>query len=147
MDKVIQTLLILLIPIVTLGQRLDYDTTFTSNGQKFKVQRFQLDKYMTLLKVIKGRDVILSDTSEFSAQLDLIDFNGDDGLDIMINFMGNVDTQSLYLLDKTKNDFKKIKNFDKYPAAKKGIKLLLLLPQIWLRGQLLDKRLIRNSRL
>ena len=102
---------------------------------------------MTLLKVIKGRDVILSDTSEFSAQLDLIDFNGDDGLDIMINFMGNVDTQSLYLLDKTKNDFKKIKNFDKYPAAKKGIKLLLLLPQIWLRGQLLDKRLIRNSRL
>jgi hypothetical protein len=119
MDRVVQILLILLIPIVTLGQRLDYDTTFTSNGQKFKVQRFQLDKYMTLLKVKKGKDIILSDTSDFSAQLDLLDFNGDNELDIMINFMGNVDTQSLFLFDKVKNEFKKVKDFDKYPAAKK----------------------------
>jgi len=119
MDKVVQTLLILFVPFVTLGQRLDYDTTFTSNGEKFKVQQFQLDKYMTLLKVTKNKEIILSDTSDFSAQLDILDFNGDGGLDIMINFMGNVDTQSLFLLDKGKNEFKKIKDFDKYPAAKK----------------------------
>lgn len=119
MDKVVRTLLILLIPIITLGQRLDYDTTFTSNGHRFHIQRFQLDKYMTLLKVTKGKDLILSDTSEFSTHLDLLDFNGDDGLDILINFMGNVDTQSLLLLEKEKNVFRKVKDFGNYPAAKK----------------------------
>jgi hypothetical protein len=118
LSKTVRVLFILLIPIVTLGQRLDYDTTFTSNGQKFKVQRFQLEKYMTQLKVTKGKDVILIDTSEFSAELYLLDFNGDDGIDIMVNFMGNIDRQSLFLFDKGRNVFKKIQDFEKYPEAK-----------------------------
>ena len=74
---------------------------------------------MTELKIHKGKDIILTDTLDFSAQLEIVDFNGDNGLDIIINFMGNVDKQSLFLLDKSRNEFKKIADFEKYPAAKK----------------------------
>lgn len=119
MDRVILTSLILIIPIVTIGQRIDYDSTFSSNGQKFHVQLIQLKKYMTLLKIGKGKDIILTDTLNYTHQLDILDFNGDNGLDIMINFMGNVDYQSLFLLDKSKNRFKRIEDFEKYQAAKK----------------------------
>ncbi|HMS68347.1 MAG TPA: hypothetical protein PKD18_09420 [Saprospiraceae bacterium] len=112
-------LIFLIIPIVINGQRIDFDSTFISNGQKFRVQRIQLEKYMTELKIQKGKGTILTDTLDFSVHLEIVDFNGDIGLDIIINFMGNVDKQSLFLLDKSRNEFKKIADFEKYPAAKK----------------------------
>lgn len=101
------------------GQRIDYDTTFTTNGQEFRIQRSQLAKYFTSLTITKGKTIILTDTMEFSCQFDLIDFNDDKGVDLIVNFIGNVDTQALFLLDKPKNIFKKVRNFEAYPASLK----------------------------
>lgn len=112
------TLFIIILPLFAMGQRIDYDSTFKSNGLEFRVQQIQLEKYMSLLKVKKANTVILSDTLDFFTDLQLIDFNRDKAIDIRINHMGNVDRQSLYLFNQLTSKFQKVVDFESYPDAK-----------------------------
>lgn len=111
--------LILTFPVVTMGQEIDYDSTFKTNGQEFRVQRIQLDKYKTLLRIGRGQETILMDTMDFSHHLEIQDFNGDGDLDILVSFTGNIVIQSLFLFDQSGNKFQLVADFEKYPSPSK----------------------------
>ncbi|MBK6622611.1 MAG: hypothetical protein IPG32_17710 [Saprospirales bacterium] len=119
MNQLILILLVLAFPLLAMGQRISYDSTFQSNGLEFRVQQIQLEKYMSILKITNGERIVLEDTLDFFTDLQLIDFNDDKSIDIQIRFMGNVDTQSLYLFDFSKNRFQKVVGFEKFPEAKR----------------------------
>lgn len=74
---------------------------------------------MSILKITNGERIVLEDTLDFFTDLQLIDFNDDKSIDIQIRFMGNVDTQSLYLFDFSRNRFQKVVGFEKFPEAKR----------------------------
>ncbi len=104
--------------ITGLSQQIDFDSAFVSGGNKFRIQRFQLINSTTQLLVTNKGVVVLDDTLDFSVELRVIDFNRDSHADIIVNFMGNVDTQSLFMYSVSGGHFVKVKDFEKYPQAK-----------------------------
>lgn len=119
MFRIVQLeLFILIFPLFAIGQGIDYDSTFQSNGMEFRVQQIQFEKYLSLLKVNKKNTVILSDTLDFITDLQLIDFNRDNAIDIRISYTGNVDRQSLYLFNQLIGKFQKVIDFERFPHAK-----------------------------
>jgi hypothetical protein len=112
-------LFIAILSFSATAQQLEFDSTFTTQKQTFNIKRYQLKGYRTVLTIATGAQNILSDTLDFTSDFLIKDFNGDDAIDLTVNFTGNTDTQSLYLLDIAHNEFRKVKNFEKYPAAEK----------------------------
>src|SRR5271154_2414459 len=102
------TLFCLMISFLASAQKIEYDTTFSSNGQKYRVQQIQLEKYMSLLRISKGPTAILADTLAYFPYLQVVDFNQDGLVDIRITYMGNVDSQSLYLFDNSRRNFHRV---------------------------------------
>ena len=120
MNRVAQLLLLILIsPLSTMGQMIKYDSSLVVAGKQFRIQHIQLPHCLTILRIANDQDAFLVDTLNDFTDFELVDFDGDKRVDIIMRFMGNVDTQSLYLFDAAKGMFRKVKQFEKFPEAKK----------------------------
>src|SRR5687768_9070101 len=101
------------------AQEHNSDTSFVINKQAFKIKTKEINSDQVSLTIYRNSKVIKVDTldSEGLSYLKFPDFDNDGNKDIMLTYMGNNFTYSLYLFDKTKNVFKFVDGFDRFPAS------------------------------
>lgn len=95
------------------------DTTFLINKQIFTIHIREINSDQVTLTILRNSKVIKVDTLDGGglSYLKFPDFDKDGNKDIMLTYMGNNFTYDLYLFDKTKNIFKFIEGFDRFPEA------------------------------
>jgi len=101
------------------GQEHNSDTSFVINKQTFKIQTREINSDHVTLTIYRNTKIITVDTVDAGglSNLKFPDFNKDGNKDIMLTYMGNNFTYDLYLFDKTKNIFRFVKGFDRFPAS------------------------------
>ncbi|HEX7845434.1 MAG TPA: hypothetical protein VF476_06485 [Chitinophagaceae bacterium] len=112
-------LLFLLYSPTLFGQQHNADTSFPINKQTFKIQTREINADQITLTIYRNAKIIMVDTIESDglSGLKFPDFDKDGNKDIMLTYMGNNFTYNLYLFDKTKNVFRFVKGFDRFPAS------------------------------
>jgi hypothetical protein len=112
-------ILFLCLANTVFAQRYFFDTSFINNKQKFTVKTKEIEMGDVLLTIFHNAKKIMSDTLDSGGlmDLDIIDFNKDKSMDIMLTYVGNNATYYLYLFDNKSNRFRKVKDFDKFPEA------------------------------
>jgi hypothetical protein len=101
------------------GQQHNSIKTIVVHKKTFIVKTEQITEEQVLLTVNHDSKTILSDKIDAGGltKLKFIDFDKDGNKDIFLTYMGNNFTYQLYLFDKTKNNFKFVKGFDRFPEA------------------------------
>ena len=101
------------------AQEHNSDTAFLINKQAFKIQTRVINSEQVTLTIFRNSKVIKVDTLDAGglSYLKFPDFDKDGNKDIMLTYMGNNFTYDLYLFDKTKNVFKFVKGFHRFPEA------------------------------
>ena len=96
-----------------------FDTSFIANKQNFKFEIKDISEDKVTLTFTRNSDNKKVDTllSGGLGNVEFIDFNKDGNLDILFTYMGNNPTYDIYLFDKTTNEFKYLKGFDRFPEA------------------------------
>jgi hypothetical protein len=104
---------------ILFGQEYNSDTSFIINKQTFKIQTREINSDQVALKIYRNTKLIKVDTLDAGglSNLKFPDFDKDGNKDIMLTYMGNNFTYDLYLFDKTKNVFRFVKGFDRFPDA------------------------------
>jgi hypothetical protein len=112
-------LLLLFYSTILFGQEHNSDTSFIINKQTFKIQTRDIDSDQLALTIYRNKKVIQIDTLDAAgiSSLNFPDFDKDGNKDIMLTYMGNNFTYGLYLFDKTKNVFRFVKGFDRFPES------------------------------
>lgn len=101
----------------TENQQIHYfDTTFLVNKQNFRFTINDIDEENATLTFIRNSKKIKTDTisSIGLGSFKFIDFNKDGNNDIQFTYLGNNPTFYLYLFDSKNNEFKNVKDFDKF---------------------------------
>ena len=111
--------MLLFCSVTLFGQEHYSDTSFIINKQNFKIQTQDINSDQIALTIYRNTKVIKVDTLDAGglSNLEFPDFDKDGNKDIILTYMGNNFTYYLYLFDKTKNVFKFIKGFDRFPAS------------------------------
>lgn len=93
-----------------------FDTTFVVNKQNFQFTINDIDEENVTLTFIRNSKNIKTDTisSIGLGNFEFIDFNKDGNTDIQFTYLGNNPTFYLYLFDSKNNEFKNVKDFDKF---------------------------------
>jgi hypothetical protein len=101
------------------AQEHNSDTAFLINRQSFKIQTREINSDQVTLTISRNLKVIKVDTLDAGglSYLKFPDFDKDGNKDIMLTYMGNNFSYDLYLFDKTKNVFKFVKGFDRFPET------------------------------
>lgn len=96
-----------------------FDTTIINNNQAYRITTRDLDENFVLLVATTEAKTALADTLAGGglANIQFPDFNRDGNSDIMLSYMGNNSTHSLYLFDPKSTMFKNIEGFEKFPEA------------------------------
>ena len=96
-----------------------FDTTFVANKQTFKFEIKDISEDEVTLTFTRNSENIKVDTLQSGGlgNVEFIDFNKDGNSDILFTYMGNNSTYDIYLFDKTSNEFKYLKGFDRFPEA------------------------------
>jgi len=104
---------------IIFGQEHNSDTSFVINRQTFNIQTREINSDQVTLTIYRNAKFIMGDTIDAGglSNLKFPDFDKDGNKDIMLTFMGNNFTYDLYLFDKTKNVFRFVKGFDRFPDA------------------------------
>jgi hypothetical protein len=95
------------------------DTSFVINKQTFKIQTRAISSDQVALRIYRNTELINVDTLNAGglSELKFPDFDKDGNRDIMLTFMGNNFTYELILFDKTKNTFRFVEGFNRFPAS------------------------------
>ena len=103
-----------LFPTTLYAQEHNSDTAFLINKQTFKIQAREINSDQVTLTILRNSKVINVDTLDAGglSYLKFPDFDKDGNKDIMLTYMGNNFT---YDLDKTKNVFKSVEGFNRFP--------------------------------
>ena len=111
--------LLLFYSAVIFGQEHNSDTSFVINKQTFGIRTREINLDQVTLTIYRNTRVIKVDTLDAGglSYLKFPDFDKDGNKDIELTYMGNNFTYDLYLFDKTKNVFKFVKGFDRFPAS------------------------------
>jgi len=101
------------------GQSYNSDTSFRINNQAFNIQTREINSDQVALTIYRNAKLIKVDTIDASglSKLKFPDFDKDGYKDILLTHMGNNFTYDLYLFDKTKNIFRFVKGFDRFPES------------------------------
>ena len=104
---------------IEIQQTHYFDTIFIINQQTFKFEIKDISEDKVTLTFLRNSENIKTDTlrSAGLGNVEFIDFNKDANSDILFTYMGNNSTYEIYLFDKTSNDFKYLKGFDRFPEA------------------------------
>ena len=111
--------LLLFYSTILFGQGYNSDTSFQINNQTFKIQTREINSDQVTLTIHRNTKIIMLDTVDAGglSNLKFPDFDKDGNKDIMLTHIGNNFTYDLYLFDKTKNEFRFVKGFDRFPEA------------------------------
>lgn len=100
-------------------QSHSFDTTFVINEQTINLEIRDVSEDKVTLTFIRNSKHLKTDTLQSAGlePVEFTDFNKDGNSDILFTYMGNNPTYEIYLFDKTTNDFKYLKGFDRFPEA------------------------------
>jgi hypothetical protein len=101
------------------GQVHNSVKTIVIHKKTYIIETESINDEQVLLTISRNSKIILSDTLDAGglARLKFPDFDKDGNEDILLTYMGNNYSYALYLFDKTKDNFKFVKGFDRFPEA------------------------------
>jgi len=103
----------------TTAFNLEYDTVVVNNHKTYHISTKALTKDLLLLRITSGTTVKIFDTISSVAlfTIEFPDFNSDGNVDILTDYYGNNSTFTLYLFDTTKETYRKIEDYVKFPYS------------------------------
>ncbi len=96
------------------------DTTLIVNNNSIKINTKKINNNSMLFSVFCNSEITTIDTihdCDALFKIELIDFDKDKNLDLMLTYIGNNPTYLLYLFDSENNSFRFINNYMSFPDA------------------------------
>lgn len=100
-------------------QRHHFDSTFVINKQTFRVIINEINEDEITLTFFRNTAKIKVDTIQSGGLggFECIDFDKDNNIDILLTYIGNNSSYSLYLFDKSENQYKLLEGYDRFSEA------------------------------
>lgn len=102
-----------------IQQTHHFDTIFIANKQTFKFEIKDISEEEVTLTFTRNSENIKVHTLQSGGlgNVEFVDFNKDENIDILFSYMGNNPSYVIYLFDKSSNEFKNLKGYDRFPEA------------------------------
>lgn len=103
----------------TLKEEPFLDTVIKNNNLSFHIKAENIDSSLVLLSATSETVTFVIDTIDRKGlyYVKFIDFDHNGNSDILIDYIGNNSTYSLYLFDSVKNSFRNIEDYARFPDA------------------------------